>query len=153
MSDLTNATAVPSGKLTSEKSAVFSGIQADILMGGEAAPMTVMSMTIAPEQGAPDHISHGEDKVFQIMEGNLIFSVGTDKIKALQGECIFVGRGIAHSFSALNGEPALMTLISTPAKHDRFFVAMGALSLPHDMSQVQAVCEQFDQSIVGPVVK
>ncbi|MEQ8656219.1 MAG: cupin domain-containing protein [Hyphomicrobiales bacterium] len=122
-------------------------------MGGESAPMTVMAMTVASEQGAPDHISHGEDKVFQIMQGNLIFSVGTNKIKASPGEVIFVGRGVAHSFSALNGEPAVMMLIATPAKHDRFFAAMDALPSPHNISEVHAVCERFDQSIVGPVVK
>lgn len=152
MTATTGDTAHTSGKLTAGKSATFSGIRADILMGGETAPMTVMAMTVAPDQGAPDHISHKEDKVFQIMEGHLIFSVGRDKVKASPGERIFVSRGVAHSFSALNGEEALMTLVSIPAKHDRFFAAMGALKVPHDMSEVQAVCDRFDQSIVGPVV-
>lgn len=153
MTHATSESPMASGKLTTRESATFSGIQADILMGGENAPMTVMTMTVSSNQGAPDHISHKEDKVFQIMEGHLIFSVGGDKINASPGERIFVGRGVAHSFSALNNEPAIMTMVSTPAKHDRFFAAMAALTVPHDMSDVQAVCERFDQSIVGPVVK
>lgn len=153
MSDPKNESAAPSGKLVTKSCATFSGIQADILMGGEMAPMTVMTMTVASEQGAPAHISHREDKVFYIMKGNLIFSVGNNKIKALPGEVIFVGRGVAHSFSALNGVPAAMMLIASPARHDRFFAAMDALKIPHDPSEVQAVCELFEQSIVGPVVK
>lgn len=153
MSDLTSELLHSSGKLVAGKSAIFSGIHADILMGGESAPMTVMAMTVAPEQGAPDHISHGEDKIFQVMEGHLLFSVGKDKLEASAGERIFVGRGVAHSFSALYDEPAVMTLVSTPALHDRFFAAMDALPVPHDMSEVQAVCARFNQSIIGPVVK
>jgi len=45
-----------------------------------------------------------------------------------------------------------MTLISTPARHDRFFEAMDALPVPHEPEQVQAVCERFGQAIVGPLV-
>ncbi|SMF56254.1 hypothetical protein SAMN02982989_0146 [Xaviernesmea oryzae] len=45
-----------------------------------------------------------------------------------------------------------MTLVSTPARHDRFFQTMDALPVPHDLNDVQAVCETFGQAIVGLVV-
>lgn len=153
MSDLEHRPASQNGKLTSQRSATFSGIRADILLGGEAAPMTVMEMTVEAEQGAPDHISHDEDKVFKINKGNFLFSVGVEKIEAAAGDCVFVGKGVAHSFVALGDEHSVMTLVSTPARHDRFFRAMDALALPHEMSKVQDVCKNFKQSIIGPVVQ
>ena len=141
-----------SGKCSSIGRAIFSGIDADILLGGEDAPISVMSMTVAPHQGAPEHTSNGEDKVFLVNEGRLIFLVGTEKFIAYPGECIFVSRGIVHSFSALDDRVASMTLVSAPGRHDRFFQAMGALSTPHDIEEVASVCDCFEQAIVGPVV-
>lgn len=140
-----------SGLLATHGKAAFSGIDADILLGGERAPMTVMALTVEKDQGAPAHISFEEDKVFCVSEGRLLFLIDTVKIEAMAGDRLFVARGITHGFSA-RGDVARMTLISTPARHDRFFQAMDALPLPHEPGDVQAVCERFGQAIVGPVV-
>ncbi len=144
-------TAPSSGVLSSHATARFSGIDAEILLGGEAAPMTVMAMTVQPDQGAPAHISFEEDKVFCISEGRLLFLVDVQKLEVKEGDRLFVAKGVAHGFSAMGGV-ARMILVSTPARHDRFFQAMDALPVPHDLNHVQAVCETFGQAIVGPVV-
>ncbi len=140
------------GRLSVNAVASFAGITAEILLGGDQAPMTVMSMTITPGQGAPAHISFSEDKVFVIIDGRLAFLVNEDRFTASAGEHIFVARGVTHSFSALDGIPARMTLVATPARHDRFFLAMSDLPMPHNPDAVQRVCAQFDQAITGPVV-
>jgi quercetin dioxygenase-like cupin family protein len=140
------------GKLEHEQTASFSGITADILLGGEQAPMTVMAMSIAPHQGAPAHISTSEDKIFQITDGRLIFLVGDQRLHVSAGDTVFVPRGVVHSFSPLDDSRAQMQLVSTPARHDRFFLAMNELPLPHDPGDVQRVCSAFEQVIVGPVV-
>ncbi|MEV5023622.1 cupin domain-containing protein [Sphingobium sp. LMA1-1-1.1] len=140
-----------SGVLSSHATARFSGIDADILLGGEAAPMTVMAMTVQPDQGAPAHISFEEDKVFCISEGRLLFLIGVQKIEVRAGDRLFVAKGVTHGFSAMGGVARVM-LVSTPARHDRFFQAMDALPVPHDLNDVQSVCETFGQAIVGPVV-
>ena len=150
--DITPHLVTPSsGVLSSHASARFSGIDAEILLGGEAAPMTVMAMTVQQEQGAPAHISFEEDKVFCISEGDLLFLIDVQKIQVKAGDRLFVAKGVTHSFSAMGGV-ARMMLVSTPARHDRFFQAMDALPVPHDLNHVQAVCETFGQAIVGPVV-
>lgn len=150
--DITPHLVTPSsGVLSSHASARFSGIDAEILLGGEAAPMTVMAMTVQPDQGAPAHISFDEDKVFCISEGHLLFLIDVQKIQVKAGDRLFVVKGVTHSFSAMGGV-ARMVLVSTPARHDRFFQAMDALPVPHDLNHVQAVCETFGQAIVGPVV-
>ena len=140
------------GKCSLIATAYFSGIKADILIGGENSPMTVMELTVEPNMGAPAHISHGEDKVFFIIEGSLAFLVGNQKIQAHEGERIFVGKGTPHSFVALDNKSARMNLVSTPGRHDRFFLAMGQLSTPHKMEEVRSVCERFEQTILGPVI-
>ncbi len=139
------------GKLHSEDQASFSGIDAKIMLGGDG-PLTVLEMTVAPERGAPAHTSNSEDKIFVVKDGRLTFLVGKDRIVAGCCDTVSVPRGVIHSFTAMDGKDARMTLVSAPARHDRFFKAMGNLAEPHDQSEVQAICEKFDQSIVGPVV-
>ncbi|WP_176085902.1 cupin domain-containing protein [Martelella sp. HB161492] len=141
-----------SGRLSPFGRASFSGIEADILLGDDTGPFTVMDMVVSPGMGAPAHISFHEDKVFHVASGSLLFLVGEDRFAAGPGEHIHVAKGAIHSFSALGSSPARMTLISTPAQHERFFLALSALPVPHLQEAVDAVCQAYDQAIVGPVV-
>lgn len=139
------------GRLTMGEVASFSGIDASILLGGEAAPFTVMRMLVAEGQGAPLHISHEEDKLFRVLHGALLFVIGEERIEAGAGDTLFVPRGSTHGFCARGGE-AEMLLVATPARHDRFFQAMDSLPVPHRMEDVAQVCARYAQSLVGPVV-
>lgn len=141
-----------SGALSPVGKTRFSGIDADILLGGDKAPFTVMEMTVAPGMGAPAHISFHEDKVFHVTEGSLLFLVGEDRLTAESAAHVYVAKGVTHSFSALGDNPARMTLVSTPAHHERFFQALSALAVPHDPQEVATVCAALDQAVVGPVV-
>ena len=141
-----------SGALFPLSKASFSGIDADVLLGGDKAPFTVMDMTVAPGTGAPAHISFHEEKVFHVAEGSFLFLVGEERITVESGEHVYVAQGVPHGFSALGEGPARMTLVSTPAHHERFFQALSELAVPHDPQQVEAVCAAFGQAIVGPVV-
>ena len=142
-----------SGRLNAVGIARFSGIDADILLGGATAPLTVIEMTIAPGMGAPAHVSFQEDKLFHITDGTLRFIIGDQHLDAGPGSHIFVAKGDVHGFSAAGDSPAKMTLVSTPARHDRFFQALSDLPVPHDPEKVAAVCQAFQQAIVGPPIE
>lgn len=144
---------IPGGILSSSSLAKFSGIDAEILMGGDLAPFSVMAMKVEHGMGAPAHISFHEDKVFVITEGIFLFQIGESRVRVAAGEHLFVAKGEIHSFSAINENSAKMTLISTPSHHDRFFQALSDLPLPHEQEAVVAICEEMDQTIVGPVVQ
>lgn len=141
-----------SGLLTSTGSAQFSGIDAIILLGGPAAPFTVMDMIIKPGMGAPAHISYFEDKLFHVFEGTLLFLAGEERIEVQTNSHIFVAKGTIHGFTALGNENARMTLVSTPAGHDRFFSAMSELPVPHTPDAVERICKNYGQAITGPLV-
>lgn len=147
----TNNNEFPVGKLTKLGHADFSGIGADVLLGGENAPMTVMHLAVTDGQGSPRHKSLEEDKVFHVASGSMVFLVGDKIFAAEAGDIIYVSRGLEHSFCATHGE-ATLVLFSTPSRHDRFFADMGALPVPHDPQEVQEVCERHAQVITGAVV-
>ncbi|MGI9377358.1 MAG: cupin domain-containing protein [Tsuneonella suprasediminis] len=152
MTQNSSATSPQGRVLESTGSAQFSGINASILMGGENAPFTVMDMNVAPGMGAPAHISFHEDKLFHISEGTFLFLIGDDRVEACAGDHVYVAKGQVHGFSACGNTDARMTLVSTPAHHDRFFRALSDLPVPHAAEDVEAVCKACDQKIVGPVV-
>lgn len=138
-------------KLAATSRTCFSGITADVLLGGEDAPMTVMNMTVDPDLGAPAHVSFEEDKVFVLTQGRFQFLLGSTIVGAEAGDRVFVPKGAIHSFRAV-GNVARMTLISSPARHDRFFHAIHALPEPRSPDDVAAVCATFAQQMRGPIV-
>lgn len=146
-----NKNETPDGKLTKLGHAAFSGIGADILLGGENARMTVMHLAVAKGEGSPRHRSLDEDKVFHVASGSMVFLVGDEIFAAEAGDVVYVSRGIEHSFCATHGE-ATLVLVSTPSRHDRFFADMSALPVPHDPKEVQDVCQRHAQVITGGVV-
>ncbi|MEJ2623263.1 MAG: cupin domain-containing protein [Pseudolabrys sp.] len=141
-----------SGALSPVSKARFSGINADVLLGGNKAPFTVMDLTVAPGTGAPAHISFHEEKAFRMIEDAFLLLVGEERMTVESGEHVYVAQSVRHGFSVLGEGPTRMTLVSTPAHHERFFQALSELTVPHDLQEVKAVCAAYDHAIVGPVV-
>jgi quercetin dioxygenase-like cupin family protein len=139
------------GVLASQEALSFSGITAEVLLGGKDAPFTVMRMVVSTDQGSPRHRSIMEDKIFHIISGRLKFLCGEETTEVGRGEVVHVPRDTEHSFRAM-GEDAVMLLVSNPARHDRFFKDMSALCTPHDQADVIAVCERHGQAITGGVI-
>lgn len=140
------------GRLSNRGTATFSGIRANIMLGGPDAPMTAIRMRVAENCGAPTHVSAKEDKFFAVTGGRVVFLIGEELIDAIPGDYLFVPKGVPHSFRA-DGGTAFVTLVASPAGHDQFFEAMGALPEPHEPTDVAAICARFGQQITGPVVR
>ncbi|MEQ8264147.1 cupin domain-containing protein [Pseudohaliea sp.] len=140
--------------LSAETVVDFSGIEAAVLLEArDGTPLSVIKMRVSQGKGAPSHVSPEEDKVFQVTDGKFLFLVGASRVEAAAGDCIFVHKGEIHSFRALTSNEATMTLVSTPAGHERFFIELSQLTLPHEESKVAEICRRCAQEIVGPVVE
>nr|WKF60240.1 hypothetical protein HUO10_004761 [Paraburkholderia busanensis] len=127
----------------------FAGMTVQLISGGDASPVSVMDMNIARLCGAPKHKSLDEEKIFTLVEGQLEFTL-CDTTRVLNpGDRVTVARGDVHGFTNRLDQNARMFLVSTPARHDRFFRAMAALPVPHSPESVRALCATFRQEIVG----
>ena len=138
-------------KLTSQSTVSFSGIDANILLGGAESPFTVMLLHVQPGHGAPNHISEFEDKLFIVGSGRFKFVVGDEVLDVETGDYVFAHKGSVHGFAAM-GSASVLTLISTPSGHEMFFEDLSRLPTPHTPEAVAAVSEANKQLIVGPVV-
>lgn len=138
-------------RLTSQTTVSFSGIDANILLGGADSPFTVMLLRVQPGHGAPNHISEFEDKLFRVDSGHFRFVVEDEVLDVETGDYVFAHKGAVHGFAAI-GSVSMLTLVSTPSGHEKFFEDLSRLPTPHTPEAVSAVSEANKQLIVGPVV-
>ena len=69
---------------------------------------TLHEIRVSPNNGPPAHIHSREDESFFVLEGELDFQIGDEKITAQPGTFIQGPRGIAHSFKNNTQLPARM---------------------------------------------
>jgi quercetin dioxygenase-like cupin family protein len=81
---------------------------------------TLVENRVSPNNGPPPHIHSRENESFFVLEGELEFQVGDEKITARPGTFIQGPRGIAHSFRNNTQVPARVLVFVTPAGFENF---------------------------------
>ena len=81
---------------------------------------TLHEIRVSPNNGPPPHIHSREDESFFVLEGEVDFQIGDEKITAQPGTFIQGPRGIAHSFKNNTQLPARMLVFITPAGFENF---------------------------------
>jgi mannose-6-phosphate isomerase-like protein (cupin superfamily) len=70
--------------------------------------------------GPPLH-HHAFDETFCILEGELAFQVGQDRVVGRPGDTLFVARGVHHTLANLAGGAARYLLVCTPGGFEQRF--------------------------------
>jgi len=99
-----------------------------VLLRGEesdGAVSTVESTMPARAPGPPLH-SHEFDEAFYILDGDLTFQLGDERVIAAAGELVFAPRGVPHTVANLTDAPAAYLLVLTPAGFEREFARRAA---------------------------
>jgi quercetin dioxygenase-like cupin family protein len=101
-----------------------------------------MEALVPPGGGPPPHIHRREDETFYLIEGQIEFVLGEDRITAGPGDFINVPRGTVHCFHNTGTATARMVLTFTPAGMEHFFEATlepapnGARQAPDNVEEV-----------------
>jgi quercetin dioxygenase-like cupin family protein len=72
-------------------------------------------------QGRPPLHRHDFDEAFYVLEGELTFQVGDDRLTRRAGELAFAPGGAPHTYANRSGAPARALLVITPAGFERYF--------------------------------
>ena len=105
---------------------------------------------LSPKRGTPLHLHHSQDEIFNVIEGEYWFIVGTDKFKLTAGDTIYLPRKIPHAWTQVS-EKAKMNVIVQPAgKLEAFFVTMAAFTGEPTKDQVAKIFSDNDMEVVGP---
>lgn len=106
----------------------------------------------------PLHIHHREDEIFYVVDGQLTFHVGGERLTAASGALAFAPRGIAHAFT-VDVEPSRVLVLTSPAGFEAFVRARGVPAVgdvpppglaPPDSSEAREIQERFGIEIIGP---
>jgi glyoxylate utilization-related uncharacterized protein len=100
-----------------------------------------------------------EDESFYVLEGEMTFYVGEERVKAEPGAFVYGPRGVPHGFEVNGTEPARILLQNYPAGFEGFPVEVGEpakeLALPPaeppDMERLMAIAAKYDIEILGPL--
>ncbi len=74
--------------------------------------------------GTPLHVHHNEDESFYVLEGEVTFVIGGERIDAGAGDFLFGPRDIPHAYVVRSERARILTTVS-PAGVEQLFVSLG----------------------------
>ena len=86
---------------------------------------TIMESRVPPGGATPPHVHQREDEAFLVMDGELTFFIGGEKIVRKKNEYLFAPRGIPHQITNASDAGATVVITASPAGIEHFFEAVG----------------------------
>jgi quercetin dioxygenase-like cupin family protein len=80
--------------------------------------LSVFELTTRAGEEPPVHTHATEDEIFYVLDGQATFTCGEERFEAAGGTCVFLPRGIPHSYRITGGGDARLLVITAPAPDD-----------------------------------
>jgi quercetin dioxygenase-like cupin family protein len=128
--------------------------------GGPEAGHALSQIVVDDPQGTgpPVHIHHNEDETFYVLEGDVTFMVGDERIDLAAGGYLFGPRDIPHSY-VVRSERARMLVTACPGGIEQALVSLGvpvtgdeppADGVMPPPDEMMSVMSGYGAEIVGP---
>lgn len=102
---------------------------------------------LTPGAGPALHLHFSQEEWFYVMEGEVAFQVGDQRLSLRTGESVLAPRRIPHTFSAV-GAPAHMLIAFTPAgKMEQHFIDAAAHP---SLAATADFMNRYDMQWIGP---
>jgi len=104
----------------------------------------VMEALVPSGGGPPPHLHRREDETFYVVDGEIVFTLGDERITAGPGDFVNVPKGTVHNFYNAGAATARLILTFTSAGIERFFeetlerAPNGAHDPPDNIEEVAA---------------
>ena len=82
---------------------------------------------VPPGGGPPPHIHRREEEAFYVLDGEITFQIGEQRLVATAGMFANMPIGSLHSFKNETGKPAKMLISVAPAGLEQMFFEVGLL--------------------------
>jgi len=96
-----------------------------------AGRYATMEALVYPGGGPPPHTHSREDESFYVLDGEITFHIGAERVVARAGTFASIPPGCTHSFKNETSQPARMLITVVPAGLEQMFLEVGRL-LPLD---------------------
>ena len=80
---------------------------------------------VPPGGGPPPHVHSREEEGFYVLEGEITFTIGDNRLVAGAGTFANMPVGTPHSFTNESGKPAKVLISVTPAGLEQMFFEVG----------------------------
>jgi mannose-6-phosphate isomerase-like protein (cupin superfamily) len=102
---------------------------------------------LVPDSGPALHMHFSQEEWFYVMEGEVVFQVGDQRLHLRTGESVLAPRQVPHTFSAI-GSPAHMLIAFTPAgKMEQYFIDAAATP---SLAATEPFMNRYDMKWIGP---
>ncbi|MFO7777259.1 MAG: cupin domain-containing protein [Nitriliruptoraceae bacterium] len=129
--------------------------------GGDDGALSVVEFAAPRGLGPPLHQHHDEDELFVVLDGEVAFHSGDDRLTTGQGGLAFLPHGIPHTFQVHSPTARFICVTGsrvTAPRFDRMVTALGVptprATLPEpgpiDPTHVADVCLEHGIQILGP---
>jgi mannose-6-phosphate isomerase-like protein (cupin superfamily) len=105
-----------------------------------------------PMAGPPLHLHKYQDEVFMIIEGEYVFQVGNEKIRASSGDTVFGPRTVPHTFYQVSKKGHMIFSYNPAGKMEKIMNEMSKL-MPQNPEGFAKVCAENDVPFVGLPMK
>lgn len=106
--------------------AVVGDVYCFLVTGDETAGKYALWETIVPSGGGPPpHVHSREEEGFYVLEGEITFRIGDERIVATAGTFANMPVGTPHSFKNESGQTARMLISVAPAGLEQMFFEVG----------------------------
>lgn len=115
---------------------------------------------IPPGGGPPPHVHSREEEAFYILEGEITFHIGEERVVATAGMFANMPVGTPHSFKNESSHPAKMLISVAPAGLEKMFfefgvsVPQGATTAPpptkEEIEKLLAIAPRYGIEILLP---
>ena len=140
----------------------FLGTRATIKASADSTDgrVCIIEQLAPPGSGSPLHVHTNEDEWFYVIDGELTFLVGGERIVARSGGFVYGPRGIPHIFQVTSEGPSRFLLVAEPGGFEAMVRAAGVPatepglppsdSPPPDMELLGAAAAAQGIAILGP---
>jgi quercetin dioxygenase-like cupin family protein len=90
----------------------------------------MVDATIPPGGGPPPHLHRNSDEHYLVVEGELEFQLGPQKVTLARSDSLHIPRGTLHGFRNVSIQPARMILLFSPGGPEGIFSAAGDVPVP-----------------------
>jgi mannose-6-phosphate isomerase-like protein (cupin superfamily) len=126
----------------------FSSILFKVPTSETSGSLFVMEHTHLLPGGPCLHLHWNQEEWFYVMEGEVVFQVGEQRVQLRAGESVLAPRRVPHTFSSLGATPSRLLIAFTPAgKMEQYF---RDAEMAKDAAGDAEFMERYEMERVGP---
>jgi quercetin dioxygenase-like cupin family protein len=143
-----------SGKTGCEKPLSIFGEDVYIKVDGKqtGGAWSMIEQVSPPGGGPPVHCHSREDESFYVVEGELLFLVGEERIAAHAGDFLWAPRNIPHTFLNVGAVPSRVTVVMSPSGMEEFFLKLAAIPGPPNPDLIAPLFAEYGLQLLGPPI-